>query len=301
MQMGSVDITKKCSKQWAVSIFTVHVQRHDLPWLKKTFNLEQKRGKWMICGNSESSIKVMLLSNWGKSLVEAPQAWFVSRGTLQNHSNTRFHWVRATFWTRWNRAQCFVAFSVISNFQNLWKNNFHNYRQFSRIKTYADKILDLYCMNMLRRKVNVPTAANDNFYLWANQWNYHYTLATISLGAGNRMHKNLSLCWVHSCGMFSKTFCNPLSMLVVKKTRIPTPVLLPKLWHWLQTARIAITLWIAVAIQLQSIRMMKRHMHRLTKNVTVFGHIKDQFFRVELAKSENDQKEPIIVGFLILH
>ena len=85
-----------------------------------------------------------------------------------------------------------------------------------------------------------------------------------SLGAGNRMHENLSLCWVHYCEMFLKIFCNPLSMLVVKKTRIPTPVLLPKLWHWLQTAHIAIKLWIAVAIQLQSIRMMKRHMHRLT-------------------------------------
>ena len=61
------------------------------------------------------------------------------------------------------------------------------------------------------------------------------------------------------------TLCNPLSMLMVKKTRITTPVLLKKLWSCLQRAHMAIKIWIAVAIQLRAAGMIETHMQRSTK------------------------------------
>ena len=64
---------------------------------------------------------------------------------------------------------------------------------------------------------------------------------------------------------------NPLSMLVAKETRIPTPELLQKLWSCLQTARMAMKLWIAVTIQLQSIRKLKIHVQRSKKNFQEIG------------------------------
>ena len=44
-----------------------------------------------------------------------------------------------------------------------------------------------------------------------------------------------------------------------------------------------IKLWIAVAIQLQGTRMIKRHMHRSTNMLKRLGHINDQLYEAELA------------------
>ena len=44
MQVDCPDIATKCLKQWVVFIITVLVKRHDLLYLKKIFNVEQKRG-----------------------------------------------------------------------------------------------------------------------------------------------------------------------------------------------------------------------------------------------------------------
>ena len=57
------------------------------------------------------------------------------------------------------------------------------------------------------------------------------------------------------------SLCNLLSMLVVKETRISIPVLSQKIGR-LQKTCMAIKIWIAVAIQLQGTRMMKRYMQR---------------------------------------
>ena len=65
MQMVSVVIATQCLKQWVVSINTVLVKRHELPSLKKTLKVKQKRGNWMKCGDSISRRKVTLLSNSG--------------------------------------------------------------------------------------------------------------------------------------------------------------------------------------------------------------------------------------------
>ena len=59
-------------------------------------------------------------------------------------------------------------------------------------------------------------------------------------------------------------------MLVVKEKSIPTPMLLQKLWSCLQTAR----------------------------HDQLYATI--NFFEVELAKSEIEHKEPIIVAFFTL-
>ena len=46
---------------------------------------------------------------------------------------------------------------------------------------------------------------------------------------------------------------------------------------------------------------MKRHMKQSTKKIFKrLGHINDQLYEAELAKSEIQHKEPIIVGFFIL-
>ena len=72
--------------------------------------------------------------------------------------------------------------------------------------------------------------------LWTNQWYTHYSIATFLLGTGTRLHESLSLTCVHSLlSKVSTTSWNPLSMLAVNKMRIPTPVLLQKLWSSLQT------------------------------------------------------------------
>ena len=89
-------------------------------------------------------------------------------------------------------------------------------------------------------------------------------------------------------------------MLVVKETRIPTPVLLQKLWNCLQTAHMAVKLRIAVAIQLQSIRMIKRHMQRSTIKRLRGWVYQRSTSDVEIAKSEMELNEPIIVGVFSL-
>ena len=57
---------------------------------------------------------------------------------------------------------------------------------------------------------------------------------------------------------------DPLSMLFVGETKIPTLVFLQQQWSCLQTIPMAVKKWIAVAIQLQSIRITKKHMHQST-------------------------------------
>ena len=66
------------------------------------------------------------------------------------------------------------------------------------------------------------------------------------------------------CSNIFAFLCNPLPMVVVKRTRTPNPVLLQKVWVYLQTAHVAISLRIAVAIQFESLRMIKRQMQRST-------------------------------------
>ena len=61
----------------------------------------------------------------------------------------------------------------------------------------------------------------------------------------------------------------------------------------------AIKLWIDVAIQLQNIRMMKRYKQRSMK-CSRGQKVNDQLYEVELAKSEIEHREPVIVGFFIL-
>ena len=65
MPMGSVHIATQCLKQWVVFIITVFVKKHDLPYVNKTFNVEQKIGKWMKFGNSVYTGKITLLSKCG--------------------------------------------------------------------------------------------------------------------------------------------------------------------------------------------------------------------------------------------
>ena len=98
------------------------------------------------------------------------------------------------------------------------------------------------------------------------------------------------------------TLFNLLSMIVVKETRIPTPVLLQKLRSFLQTARVVINLWIAVAIQLQSIRKMNWQMQRSTINFSRNSAFLTMYvlYEVELAKSEIEHEELTILGLFIL-
>ena len=64
IQMGCVVIARQCLKQWVVSIITVIIKKPHLPELKNTFNLEQKKGKW-IKGRDGISRNDKLLSKCG--------------------------------------------------------------------------------------------------------------------------------------------------------------------------------------------------------------------------------------------
>ena len=69
---------------------------------------------------------------------------------------------------------------------------------------FVDKVFDRYCKSMLRRRVNVPTARNIKFEFWTNHWYIPYSIATLLMAARIRMHKKLSIRWVHSCQMFQQ-------------------------------------------------------------------------------------------------
>ena len=92
----------------------------------------------------------------------------------------------------------------------------------------------------------------------------HYCLTSFLHRNESHMRKNLSLHWVHPCEMFWR-LCVICCQFSSSKSRhyssaifvVPTPVLLQKPWSCVPTARMVITLWIAVAIQIQRIRMLK--------------------------------------------
>ena len=79
--------------------------------------------------------------------------------------------------------------------------------------------------------------------------------------------------------------CNPLLMIVVKRTRIQTVVLLQKLWCCLLASRTVMKLWIAVVIQLHDVWVMKKHMKPSTKKFKSFWQIIDKLRQIHLSKT----------------
>ena len=74
MPMGSVLIATQCLKQWDVFI-TVFVKRHDLPQLKKTFNVEQKEGTGWSAETAYREERLHCCRNVGKWMVESLDDW----------------------------------------------------------------------------------------------------------------------------------------------------------------------------------------------------------------------------------
>ena len=65
MKMGFEGAATQCLKPGVVSVTSVYRERHDLLYLKQTFNVEQKVGRRMKCGNNIWGRKVLLLSRSG--------------------------------------------------------------------------------------------------------------------------------------------------------------------------------------------------------------------------------------------
>ena len=214
---------------------------------------------------------------------KALQDWYVSKRTVErinpikasNASAPVFgqYKIRRIFWLRsvWyqssrksERTICKVSTS------------------FSNLHTYIDKILAIIAGVCWEKRLRVPKSANSNFWRWDNQWHYNYSRATFLLGAETRMHKNLSLPLVHSLEQFEQFCANRVSLLVVKETTIPTPVLLQKLWKCFHTVGMEI-----MDCSLHSITKFtldkKTHAAINNEMFKQLGHIDGPLYHVELA------------------
>ena len=88
MHMSFVDNATHCLRQWVVSIITLLVKRQDLFWQKKTFNICEKTGKRMKCGNSKSKINVTLLLRC-RTMKGGNSTWLMC--PLKNTSKDHYH------------------------------------------------------------------------------------------------------------------------------------------------------------------------------------------------------------------
>ena len=118
MKMGFEGAATQCLKQRVVSITSVYLERHDLLYLKQTFNVEQKGGRRMQCGNNIWGGKVLLLSKSGN--VNGVNCTILMRqqsNTWENFSHTGVQCASTSYWKWNNQAHCLVTYCGISNFQ----------------------------------------------------------------------------------------------------------------------------------------------------------------------------------------
>ena len=148
--------------------------------------------------------------------------------------------------------------------------------------------------------VNDPTMTNVNFMLWTNQCYNPYSIATFCFGAGTRMHKSLSLRWFYSCQLFQQ-LCAIGGQCSSSRSRES------QIQCWCRGYEVACRqlVWLSNSgsQSLFSYRCLNdedTHAAINNKMFLVLGQINDQIYEVELADSEVQIKEPLIVGILFV-
>ena len=138
-----------------------------------------------------------------------------------------------------------------------------------------------------------------DFKLFPWKRNSLYSSAPILFRLGTNMQKNIAS-WNIIHIYVSINLWNPLSMPVEKETRTQTRVLSRKQRNCLPTAPTAVNLWIVVTALPRRFWAVRKQVDIITIFFKRLDHINDQLYEVEMAEAEIEQRQPIIVGFLLL-
>ena len=132
-----------------------------------------------------------------------------------------------------------------------------------------------------------------NFWLWANQWHHHYSLATNLLGAGTLMRKNISLRWVYSdekvrhlcaihCQCSSSRSCSVFAETMKLLANSSCSYQIRDRSRWALT---------------KYTNDEKTHAVINNKMFKRLAHVNIQLYEVELAECEIECEKPFIVRF----